>query len=252
MNKLFKRALSVVLSVAMIATLMVVAVPAKAEAATNSFAENPVMVAGEVSDKVEVCGLVGATNPHFDGTNMYSTFYASNAGKKYYTDLRIVGTVKKDKITALKSSNSAAKVNVVTNSRGEKAVRVTYTAKAFNTKISCKVNGKAISCKFSVYKYVNPFKTLKIGSSSVAKLFNDRISAKSSKSFSKKTMTIKMKSDWAIYRISVYRNGKYESKTYNYVSSATVKNVSLNAKSYFFIYAVNKKTGVHDSWYMYR
>lgn len=249
MNKLFKRAMALVLSASLVAGLAVVAAPAKAQASELAC---EVEANAVVTENKEVVALNGASNPHFAAEKMYSIWYPSDNAKYYKTKIAIYGATSKDKITNLSSSNKEITPSIY-KSGSNVYLELKFPKKATNAKITCKVNGKALTLKFYVYKYANPFKNLQFGKTEVKSAFNAKETGAISKAFSNQKFILRCNTNWKVTEISYYIQGKNKRFKYDSVDKLCIPKLSVNkkSKSYIFIYAYNAKTGVHNSWYLY-
>ena len=160
--------------------------------------------------------------------------------------ISITGTTKASQIKKLKSSNKNMKVSAQAAASGY--IRVEYK-KPGKTTITCTVKGKKLKTTFTVKKYSNPVKTLKIGSKSYTSKFNKVRIASSAKKISKKTLNIKAKKGWKIAWVSVY-NGS--SKFYTVNKTSFSKKITLNKKGgYVMVKLTQKSTGLNESLQLY-
>lgn len=227
MKKATKRLLAAFLALAMVFTLL--AVPATSMRNVSA------------SEKVGI-------NPYSDRTVSMTPEEQKWAASGITLSgvISITGTTKASQIKKLKSSNKNMKVSAHAAASGYIAVEYKKPGK---TTISCTAKGKKLKTTFTVKKYSNPVKTLKIGSKSYTSKFNKVRIASSAKKISKQTLNIKAKKGWTIDWVSVY-NGS--SKYYTVNKKSFSKKVTLNKKGgYVMVKLTQKSTGLSENLQIY-
>lgn len=182
-------------------------------------------------------------NPYNSYVSTYST---TDKYTGYYVTLSIVGCTKKSQIKNLKSSNKNIKVEAK-----DGYIKVIFRDKAESTKISCKVRGVKLSKTFTVKKYSNPCKSIKLGKTNLTSKYKTYWTYSQKKSFKNQKLNIKMNKNWKITNIYVSNSDGYSRYTVN--GTSFNKKISIKGSySYFDVYCYNKKTKVYECLTFYK
>lgn len=217
MKKNFKKILATFFALVMIISATLVTVPQNVAAATKK-------------------------DVYWDPYNSYvNTYCTTDEYTGYYLDLNIVGCTKKSQIKNLKSSNKNIKVKAKNG-----CIQVLYRDKAEKTKISCTVNGVKLKTDFTVKKYSNPCKSIKLGKTNLTSKFKSNWSYNQKKNFNKQKLDIKMNKNWIITSVEVSNGNDIDEYPVN--STKFSKKITIKGKnSNFVIYCYNTKTKVCEA-----
>ncbi len=222
MKRNFKKIVAAFLAFVMIISTALVSAPQDVEAATKK-------------------------DVYWNPYNSYvSTYSTTDNYKGYYVTLSIVGCTKKSQIKNLKSSNKNIKVEAKNG-----YIKVTFRDKAEKTKISCTVKGVKLSKTFTVKKYSNPCKSIKLGKTNLTSKFKTYWTYYQSKTFKNQKLSIQMNKNWKISNIYVSNSDGYT----KYPVNGTKFNKKISIKgsySYFDVYCYNTKTKVYECLTFYK
>lgn len=238
MNKTFKKILSAALALVMVVSVAFVAAPEKAQAAETIAAREAFAVASDNSVK----DITKAADTPFDSVGYYVIFMPKDAGKKKYAIIDPNYGWSGKKITSLKSSNKAFKVKKSGNS-----IRIDFTYKASNTKITGKIGGKKFSFKLNVYKWSNPVSSIKYAGKEYKNNYKDKTYFFGSVKGSKKKLEVKAAKGWKIYQVSGYQNGKWGKTDYNLASKVSLKWTFKKNSDFLFVYLYNPSKMIKTS-----
>ncbi len=253
MKNLMKRAVALFVALTLAVGVLFVAAPAKAEAKGTTATYVEVTGVNTVDGIENVGGKIQFGSPKY-----YSLYYPKISGGKYYSYLPISGVTGRCKIKNVKSSNKAVKATADANYN---RIMITFGNKAVkNVKITANVNGKKISTLLSIYKYENPFSSLKLGSTELKKTFGKiertfgsfRGPYAAGKPCKNKKITIKAKKGWYITWVDVLaKKGTYKSfRLSEKKTSYVTKKLTFAKGDSIFIEMTNAKTGVTEqTWF---
>lgn len=176
--------------------------------------------------------------------NPYSTrtvtYYTGDNLSKYSGVISIVGCSKASEIKSLKSDNENIKVSARNG-----YIRVEYGDKAGKAKITCKVKGVKLSTTFTVKKYSNPCKSLKIGKTNLTKKYNKTWSYRQNKEFKNQKLDVQMNKNWKIS--TIYVSNSSGTQRFYVNKNKFNKKISIKGNySSFSIYCENTKTGINE------
>lgn len=175
-----------------------------------------------------------------------ATYCTGDQYSRYSSTISIVGCSKKSEIKNLKSDNKNIKV-----SARDGYIRVEFGDKAGKAKITCKVKGVKLSTTFTVKKYSNPFKSIKLGKTNITSKYKKNWTYRQTKQFKNQKLNIQMNKNWKISSIYVYNSSGSQSFRVN--SNKFNKKISIKGNySYFTVYCYNTKTNVSEAMSFYK
>ena len=169
------------------------------------------------------------------------TFYLFNGDWKVSQDWYLPGVKSTKNVTNLKNSNKKVATVKPYKYAGEVFVGVTPRKPGKTTvSFTAKVNGKKknYKCVVTVKKYVNPFSSLKVGSTSITKKFNNKTAIDISVNGTKKNQKVsfKLKKGWKLDWGGYYK--AFDGSNNKVVKNGTKITVKKNRQLQFWL--VNK------------